>query len=198
MSKVLVISATVSDKEKSYSLTLLDRFLKYYQAKNSSDEIIKLDLNQVSIAQKTLNVENFKTFWDAETKEYINQLKEVDKLIIASPMQNFNIPAMLKNYLDHVLIANEAFSYKFSEKGDAKGLLTNLTVQILTTQGAPYGWYRWGNHTDYLWGTWDFVGAKVKAPILVAGTKTKPYNELTPDKVIDEFDARIKVAAEEF
>ncbi|MCL8211596.1 FMN-dependent NADH-azoreductase 2 [Mesoplasma sp. JKS002658] len=198
MSKVLVISTSVSAKEKSYSLALLDRFLKHYQAKNPSDEIIKLDLNQVSIAQKTLNVENQATFWDEETKEYINQLKTVDKLVIASPMHNFNIPAMMKNYLDHVLLANETFSYKYSEKGDAKGLLPDLTVQILTTQGAPYGWYRWGNHTDYLWGTWDFVGAKVKEPILVAGTKTKPYSQLEPSKVIDEFDARIKVAAEEF
>jgi len=62
MSKVLVISTSVSAKEKSYSLALLDRFLKHYQAKNPSDEIIKLDLNQVSIAQKTLNVENQATF----------------------------------------------------------------------------------------------------------------------------------------
>gem|GEM_PF-912491 len=38
----------------------------------------------------------------------------------------------------------------------------------------------------------------MKEPILVAGTKTKPYSQLEPSKVIDEFDARIKVAAEEF
>lgn len=142
MSKVLVISATISQPGKSYSQALLNRFLTEYKAIHPDDEIIELDLNHEPIAQVTLNIDNQDQYWDEAAMKAIDQLKKVDKVVVASPMHNFNIPAMLKNYLDRVLLANQTFSYKYSEKGDARGLLPNLTVQILTTQGAPYGWYR--------------------------------------------------------
>ncbi|ATG97733.1 FMN-dependent NADH-azoreductase [Mesoplasma lactucae] len=198
MSKVLVLTATISSEENSYSLELKNRFLKYYKEAHPNDEIEEIDLNTFPIAQQTLNVDNQKDYWGKDAMGAINQLRNTDKLIVVSPMHNFNIPAMLKNYLDHILLANETFSYKYSVKGEAKGLLPNLKVQILTTQGAPYGWYLWGNHTEYLRGTFDFVGAKVTTPILVSGTKSAPFNKMKPQEVIDEFDPEIKLAATEF
>lgn len=197
--KVLVIYGTVSPNDKSYSKALAARFIKHYQALNANDEIIHLDLNNTAMALKTLTRDNFDSYFNAEDADvYINQLKEVQKVIVVCPMNNFNVSGLMKNYLDHVLVANKTFSYKYSKKGDSIGLLPHLKVQILTTQGAPFGWYPWGNHTEYLKGTWEFVGATVNKPILVAGTKVPPTSSLAPDELIDQYDEEIQKVVKTF
>ncbi len=199
MSKVLVIKASMVEKNISYSNELVDRFVKHYKEQNTNDQIIELDLNDVPMAQITLNRSNMKTFFNEQDSDfYINQLKNVNKVIFACPMTNFNVCATAKNYLDHVLIANKTFSYKYSKKGEAIGLLPHLNVQILTSQGAPLGWYPWGNHTENLKGTFEFMGAKVVNPIIVDGTKIPENASKTPSQRIDEFDAVIKSSAIEF
>ncbi|AHB36380.1 FMN-dependent NADH-azoreductase [Spiroplasma apis] len=197
--KVLVISGTVSPADKSYSIALSEKFIEEYSKINKEDEIIYLDLNKEVMAQKTLTRDNFKEFFNEEDSiKYINQLKSVDKVIISSPMNNFAVTAMIKNYLDHILMADQTFSYKYVKKGDAKGLLEHLKVQILTTQGAPYGWYPFGDHTAYLKGTWEFVGAKVNEPILFAGTKVEPISKQTPKEAIESISSKIKEIAAKF
>ncbi|WP_425377982.1 FMN-dependent NADH-azoreductase [Spiroplasma endosymbiont of Polydrusus pterygomalis] len=197
--KVLVIYGTVSPNKKSYSKALAARFIKYYQVDNPKDEIIHLDLNEAPMAVKTITRDNFGTFFNTEDADfYINQLKEVQKVIVVCPMNNFNVSGLMKNYLDHVLVADKTFSYKYSKKWGAIGLLPHLKVQILTTQGALFGWYSWGNHTEYLKGTWEFVGASVNQPILVAGTKVAPTSFLTPDELIDQYDEEIQKVVKTF
>lgn len=198
MNKVLLIVTSMVAPDKSFSYGLAQKFVEYYKQKNPDDQIIELNLNQVEMAQKTLTQQNFANFFNSEDSDfYIDQLKNVNKVIIATPMTNFNYPAVLKNYLDHVLVADKTFSYKYSKKGDAIGLLKHLKVQLLTSQGAPFGWYPWGNHTEMLKGTWEFVGAQVCEPILIAGTKVD-YKDKTVQDAINDYDAQIKQAAQSF
>lgn len=56
-------------------------------------------------------------------------------------MTNFAPAPVLRNFIDHIMVADHTFSYKYSKKGEAIGLVTNLKTQIITVQGAPYGWY---------------------------------------------------------
>ncbi|ATZ17313.1 FMN-dependent NADH-azoreductase [Williamsoniiplasma luminosum] len=199
MSKLLVINASSTPCEKSYTKGLTDLFLKYYQELNPHDEVIYLNLNNEKMAGITLTTANAVTYWNQEdAHKYIQQLKDVDKVVVTSPMNNFNISGLMKNYLDHVLLANETFSYKYSKKGEAIGLLPHLKVQIITTQGAPFGWYTWGNHTENLKGTWEFVGAKVNTPILLAGTKLPPLNQMSPSEAALTLEEQIKKGAREF
>ncbi|QGS52012.1 FMN-dependent NADH-azoreductase [Spiroplasma tabanidicola] len=197
--KVLVISGTASPKDKSFSIALQNKFVEEYKKLNSDDEFIYLDLNDEKMAQITLSRDNMKDFFNQEDAlNYIEQLKSVNKVIIASPMNNFAVSAMIKNYLDHILLANQTFSYKYSKKGDAKGLLDHLSVQVLTTQGAPIGWYPFGDHTNYLKGTWEFVGAKVNHPICFAGTKLEPVVSMDPNQAILQVESEIIKAAKSF
>lgn len=201
--KVLVIMSSVISEDKSYSTALWKRFVKHYKVVNPDDEIIYLDLNKKEMAQKTLTRQNFdKYFNEEDTNKYVNQLKSVNKIIVSSQMMNFNIPGILKNYIDHVWVANQTFSYKYSKKGDAVGLLDpeyrhdgikeKVKVQILATQGAPLGWYPWGDHVGYLKGTFEFIGCKVMVPLLVDGTKIPENSKKTPEARIDEYDEKIK------
>lgn len=217
--KVLVVISSMIDKTKSFSNALTKHFVNYYKEFHPDDEITYLNLNDIEMASKTITTHNFNNFFNEEDSDkFINQLKSVDKLIFSTPMTNFNVTSMTKNYLDHILVADKTFSYKYSKKGEAKGLLTNLKVQILATQGAPYGWYLWGNHTKYLEGTWKFAGANIAPSILVCGTKVKDVHEndiklvigekdlekgdslviLGPEKTMKKFGQYIKKAAQDF
>lgn len=196
MAKLLAIrtSMKIGSERGSASAYALDIFLKKYQEAHPDDEIINLDLNDLPMAQKTLNSHNFKNFFNAEdTDKYVEQLKNVDKIVLSTPMTNFNYPAVLKNYLDHILVARKTFIYKYDGLGTSEGLLKHLTVQLITTQGAHLGWYPFGNHTEMLRGTWDFVGAKVAKPIIIPGTNA-PENIKRPGQEVAE-DHRQKLEA---
>lgn len=198
MTRLLIINGSPSPREHSYSGSLTDLFMKKYSLLHPQDEIIHLDLNDLPIAHQTLDRYNFSTYWK-DTMPYIEQLKKVDKVICVCPMNNFNVSGLMKNYLDHILLADQTFSYKYSKKGDAIGLLTNLKVQIITTQGAPYGWYPFGNHTAYLEGTWKFAGAKINQPsLLLAGTKVSPLKDESPMVAAETLNSEIEKAVKNF
>ncbi|CAF0925934.1 unnamed protein product [Didymodactylos carnosus] len=74
------------------------------------------------------------TFEDKSAAEYL--LNEVDLLVIGSPMYNFTVSALLKNYMDHVAIAKTTFQYKYTTKA-LEGLLKNRYLVL----GARGGFY---------------------------------------------------------
>ncbi|CAC13485.1 ACYL CARRIER PROTEIN PHOSPHODIESTERASE (ACP PHOSPHODIESTERASE) [Mycoplasmopsis pulmonis] len=198
MAKVLVIKTSMMGAN-SISNVLNDKFMEYYKEKNPNDEFIYMNLNDEKMASITMTSHNMKEYFVAEySDKYINQLKKVDKVVMSVPMTNFNVNAVTKNYLDHISVADKTFSYKYSKKGEAIGLLDHLSVQILTTQGAPLGWYPWGNHSEYLKGHWRFLGAKVADHILVDSVKIGENSKKTPQEIIEKFDGEIKKAAYSF
>ncbi|WP_434343614.1 FMN-dependent NADH-azoreductase [Mycoplasma sp. 06067-C1-B144P-99-0482-3] len=199
MSKVLVLKTTAQADEVSNSVALTNRFLEEYKKFNPDDEIIIVDLNKDEVGTSILTSETFPTFYQQEvTKKYINLLKSVDKLVISCPMYNFSTPVTLKSFIDHVSVANETFSYKYSKKGDAIGLITNLKAQILGVQGAPLGWYPWGQHTQYVEGAMRFLGIDFNKTVLLAGVKVAPLLQLTPEQRVETIIDEVIQAAKTF
>ncbi|MDQ0567705.1 FMN-dependent NADH-azoreductase [Mycoplasma yeatsii] len=199
MSKVLVLKTTAQADEVSNSVALTKRFLEEYKKLNPNDEIIEIDLNKEEVGTSILTQQSFPTFFQqAATIDYIKLLKSVDKLVIACPMYNFSTPVTLKTFIDHVSLANETFSYKYSKKGDAIGLITNLKAQILGVQGAPLGWYTWGAHTQYVEGALGFLGIKFNKTVLLAGVKVGELAQLSPEQRVETIIDDIKEAARTF
>jgi FMN-dependent NADH-azoreductase len=60
------------------------------------------------------------------------------------------------------------------------------------------GWYPFGNHTETLRGTWNFVGAKVVSPIIIHGTKAPENLTKTPEEMTLPFIDELKSAAKKF
>lgn len=198
MSKVLVVYAAPTPIDKSHTAALANRFLDYYTEKNPDANVKWLNLNkEEEITNYVLNNNNSKEFYDASDK-YIDQLKDVDHLIIATPMNNFNISTLLKNYIDHIAVAKKTFEYKYDGFRKSIGLLTNLKVQILATQGAPVDWYPFSNFVKYLEGLFDFLGCTLSRSILIDGTKTAKYKEKTLAEIVDEYNGEIKEKAYRF
>lgn len=68
----------------------------------------------------------------AFSDELVNELKQAEHLVIASPVYNFCIPAVLKAWVD--LIARARLTFKYSENGPV-GLLTNTKATIVMASG---------------------------------------------------------------
>lgn len=70
------------------------------------------------------------------SRALLDQFKDHHRIIIASPLHNFNIPARLKDYLDNVLIARETYQYT---KTGSVGLMTDdYKVLYLQSSGSIY------------------------------------------------------------
>ncbi|WP_322935757.1 FMN-dependent NADH-azoreductase [Mycoplasmopsis felis] len=180
MKKVLILEGNlVKDPNISYThatLNILDEYLL-----NSKEyEVQRYDLNTTH-SETYLTKNNIPNYWnEIDADFWINKLKETDLLILSSSMVNFASPVVVKNFIDSICVADKTFSYKYSKKGDAIGLLTNLSVILITSQGAPEGWYQWGNHKEWLKGTFNFLGAKSIKTLSIDGTKVKPISDIKP------------------
>ncbi|QZX48959.1 FMN-dependent NADH-azoreductase [Mycoplasma sp. E35C] len=184
MSKVLFINASPVKNEASFSYQLAKAFEAEYLKINSNDSIEWIDLNEMPQASVTLTSKNFSEhFKDENVDPLIQQIKNVDKLVVLAPMTNFSYPATLKNWIDKVFVANKTFSYKYSKKGGSVGLMDHLKVMIINTQGAPDGWYPFGDVSVMLKGAFEFIGAKVDC-IKVGGIKVEYLNK-DPQSIVE-------------
>ncbi|MDT0595292.1 FMN-dependent NADH-azoreductase [Glaciecola petra] len=62
----------------------------------------------------------------------VNELQNADKIIIASPIYNFSVPAVLKAWID--LIARARLTFRYTENGP-EGLLQNKTAYLVMASG---------------------------------------------------------------
>ena len=79
----------------------------------------------------------------AQTSErLLKEFKEHHRLVIVTPLHNFNITSRLKDYIDNILIARETFKYLDSpdEKGKVStGLMTDdYRALLLFASGSVY------------------------------------------------------------
>lgn len=72
----------------------------------------------------------------ARLMSVVNQVKSARRLVIAYPMYNFAIPALLKNWLDNLVMPGETFRY--DEDGTPKGLMGEHKVLLLQASGSVY------------------------------------------------------------
>ncbi|WP_369085869.1 FMN-dependent NADH-azoreductase [Metamycoplasma spumans] len=199
MAKVLVLYGSPLPKEYSVSTAVLDYFVNKYKELNPNDEIITLDLNNEEMALVSQSSNNMMNTYNEELSgKYIDLLKTVDKVIMNAPMINYNVPVTIKNFFDRISVPDKTFSYKYSKSGGSIGLLDNLKVQVLATQGAPLGWYAWASHVSFLEGIWNFLGAKLNPTFLYHGVKVAPLNEKTPADLVELRKSELDELAKSF
>lgn len=116
MSKVLYIKANVKPEGQSRTFKISDSFIEEYKKNNPNDEIITLDLYKEGI--NFLSEEGISLHRPAPGEgknhpvlKYAYQFAEADKYIVAAPMWNLNIPAILKAYIDYVCVTGITFKY---------------------------------------------------------------------------------------
>ncbi|WLR42182.1 FMN-dependent NADH-azoreductase [Bacillus carboniphilus] len=151
MAKVLYITAHPHDDTQSYSMAVGKAFIDTYKQKNTSDEVIHLDLYKEGVPAIDTDVfsgwgklqsgKGFEELSEQEkTKvsrltELCDQFIAADKYVFVSPMWNFSFPPVLKAYIDSISIAGKTF--KYTEEGPV-GLLTDKKALHIQASGGVY------------------------------------------------------------
>ena len=141
MSKLLYIKANIKSEGESRTFKVSDSFIEEYKKNNPKDEVIVLDLYKENI--DFLRSEDLGKIFgpkDEESKnnpilKYAYQFAEADKYVIASPMWNLSIPAILKAYIDYVSVTGITFTY--TAEGPV-GLLNGKKAVHIVSRGGEY------------------------------------------------------------
>ena len=148
MSYTLFIKANDRSASEAVSVKLYDAFLESYQQSHQDEEIIELNLFQEELPYLGADMINgqFKLargleVTAAENKAaetanyYLEQFVRADKIVIAFPLWNFTVPAVLHTYFDYLNQAGKTF--KYTPEGPV-GLLGDKKVMLLNARGGVY------------------------------------------------------------
>ncbi|KNY26367.1 FMN-dependent NADH-azoreductase [Pseudobacteroides cellulosolvens] len=141
MGKVLYIKANAKPEGLSRTFKISDKFIEAYKQSHPNDEITTLDLYKENI--KFLTESDINIVFGPKTEEsrkhpvlkYAYQFAETDKYIIAEPLWNLSIPAILKAYIDYITVTG--ITFKYTEKG-AVGLLHGKKAVNIVARGGDY------------------------------------------------------------
>jgi FMN-dependent NADH-azoreductase len=200
MTNVLHILA--SPRIESFSTRVAQAFLDSYRQARPEDRIETLDLFQADIppfcapqakakyavmtGQTPRN--EAETAWQPVIKT-INHFKAFDKYVLSSPMWNFGIPYLLKQYID--VIVQPSLTVSFAPEKGYAGLVAGKPLMLILSRG---GVYPAGNPCEtfdfqetYLRCVFGFIGFTDIRTIHVQGTM-----QGTPEQV--EAGARKAIA----
>jgi len=131
MKNILIIVA--HPKKESFSFAMADTYQQNRVSKGDKVEVIDLyrDENQ----QPFFNYEDANALeCTTAMKYYQEKISNADEIVFVFPYWWGSFPAILKNFFDWNFSKDFAFKYVNSRP---KGLLTDKTVKVFSTTGAP-------------------------------------------------------------
>lgn len=140
MSKVLYIKANAKPEGQSRTFKISDSFIDEYKKNNPNDEVITLDLYKEGINFLSEEAISLHRPAPGEGKnhpvlKYAYKFAEADKYIVAAPMWNLNIPAILKAYIDYVCVTG--ITFKYTANGPV-GLCEGKKAVHIVSRGGAY------------------------------------------------------------
>lgn len=117
MSKVLYIKANAKEEGESRTYKISNSFIEAYKKNNPEDQITTLDLYEEGISflpkgqLNELHMPEPGQGKDHPILKYAFQFAEADKYIVAAPLWNLGIPAILKAYIDYITVTGITFHY---------------------------------------------------------------------------------------
>ena len=166
MAKVLYIKANARPEGISRTYRISDSFIESYKKYHPQDTVITLDLYKEGI--KFLPQGNLDELHRPKSGEgknhpilkYAFQFLEADKYVIAEPMRNLGIPAILKAYIDYICVTG--ITFKYTAEGPV-GLCSGKKMINITSRGGEYSaepFNEWEMGDRYLRTIFGFLGIK--------------------------------------
>lgn len=149
MMDFLLINAHPEPTSDTFSHKLQDYFIHQLKQYNpdidltilnlAHQDIPRLDKEMLNlfnqqIQQQTLSAEQLKL--QHKMQAILTQFKAHKRIIITLPLHNFNIPSILKDYMDNILIARETF--KYTESGSVGLINDDRKIFVLQSSGSIY------------------------------------------------------------
>jgi FMN-dependent NADH-azoreductase len=146
MKTILKLQASLFGAD-GQSSKLADRFIEDFRRAHGAIRVVTRDLAAEPVPALTLdrfqamlaNPEDRSVEQQAVvdfSDALVAELKAADVIVFAVPMYNFNIPAALQNYFDHVARAGVTFHYTAN---GPEGLIKGKQVAVFITRGGNYG-----------------------------------------------------------
>ena len=203
MSKLLVVE-TSSRGDHSISRNLTRRFVTAWQAAHPSGEVIGRDLMKTDL--RFVNAPWLQAYFtpieqhSPEMKEMLRlsdelvaELLSADHIVIATPVYNYNVPAVLKAWVDHIVRKGLTLGF------DGGGLLIGKKATVLLASG---GVYTEGSPirdrdiaTQYLRLVLKVIGVSDVTFIAAGGAKVVDLGEVSREAYLARFDGEIEGAA---
>jgi len=204
--------------EQSYSSRAASAFLEAYREAHPDDELDHYHLfddgvpafDQEAARQKMEHIQSLIKHgkgiepagkW-AAVIEQVDRLKAADKILISSPMWNFSIPYILKQWID--VIVQPGLTFGVNREGKYVGLLRDKRLQLILASGSDYERRfplpddapKSDFQTCYLEHIANYIGISDVRTVHV-----RPTEALPPDQVQERFEATLdeaRTAAGEF
>lgn len=143
MTKLLLIE-TSPRGAASVSRNLTAKFISEWQAAHADGEVITRDLAEHALPHVTMDwLAAYFTPPQALTPEMATQLAlsdtlvqellAADEIVISTPVYNYNIPSILKAWVDHIVRKGLTLGF------DGAGLVTGKKATLIIASGGSYG-----------------------------------------------------------
>ena len=203
MTKLLVVE-TSPRGDYSISRNMTRRFVADWQVKHPGCTVVERDLAETGLP--FVNAPWLQAYFtppeqhSPEMKETLRVSDELvaeilgaDHILIATPVYNYNIPASLKAWVDHIVRKGMTLGL------DGKGLVTGKTATVLIASG---GVYTEGSPirdrdiaTQYLRLILGVIGITDVTVVAGGGAKAVDMRETTMDAFIATLQLQIEAAA---
>ena len=203
MSRLLVIE-TSPRGNASVSRQLTRRFVDRWRAAHADGEVVRRDLAETALPHVTAPwLQAYFTPPDQQSPEMkaalrqsdelVAELLAADHLVIATPVYNYNVPAALKAWFDHIVRKGRTLGL------DGKGLLEGRKATVLVASG---GVYSEGSpiHDRDIAATWlrlilNVIGISDVTIVAGGGAKAVDMGEATMEEFVGRHEAAIEAAA---
>lgn len=182
MAKVLFVKGHPLEKEQSYSLKAFEVFKDSYQSLYPDDEIIEIDvydgtipsldkelLEAMSLAKKGGEL----TSSQADKLDRFNHSTETflssDKVVIANPLWNLQIPSHLLSWINTITVAGKTFKYT---PNGVVGLATDKKLLHIQANGGLYNGQ--DPASQYIKSIFNFIGIDSIQSVYVEGHAYQP------------------------
>lgn len=141
--KTLIINAHPDyQNETTFSAKLQQLFLQQYQLMCPIEEVEVLNLYQTEIPR--IETTQLLKIWEKEGQQHemtrdeqkIAQFKAHHRIVIVTPMHNFNITSRLKDYMDNILVPRQTF--KYTDTGSVGLMTDDYQALLLQASGSVY------------------------------------------------------------
>lgn len=149
--KTLIINAQPDFRNGDhYSIKLQQLFLKKFQVTFPKETVDLINLYDMEIPQ--LTTDQLLGIWEKQAnhitlnneekrifqinQDLIQQFKSHHRIVIVSPLHNFNVTSKMKDYIDNILVAHETF--KYTAEGSVGLMTDNYRVMLIQASGSIY------------------------------------------------------------
>ena len=203
MTKLLVVE-TSPRGDQSISRNMTRRFVANWRAAHPGGEVVERDLMQTELPFVTAPwLQAYFTPTEQQSPdmrealrlsdELVGEVLGADHIVIATPVYNYNIPAALKAWIDHIVRKGMTLGF------DGSGLVTGKAATVLLASG---GVYTEGSPirdrdiaTQYLRLILRVIGITDVTVVAGGGAKAVDMGEQTMDGFIARVEPEIELAA---